>query len=165
MSVESLPKPHDIATGVISSWRGRCLDFFARGERSVDMALELVSSRDASLSMKPLAGQRLADVVRLAVEEGGATEKQSTGLLLALERWSSINAKRAYLAHGVTTVLLDRHGDWHVQFDFIRYHAKRRDAERWACSKEEALQFEAALAEAFKALSAQLGHFRKRLAL
>jgi hypothetical protein len=160
LSGPDLLKPHDLAAAEINGWRGRCLDLFARGERAVDMALEAVSKLE--LPMKPLAGQRLADVVRLAVEDTGATEKQSSALLLALERWSLINAHRAYLAHGVATVLLDRQGEWHVQFDFVRYQSKRRDQQRWPLSKDEALQFEAELEQAFKAISAQLGQFRKR---
>jgi N-acetylglutamate synthase-like GNAT family acetyltransferase len=155
-------KPHDLAAAEINGWRGRCLDLYARGERSVDHSLELASRCDGIPAMKPLAGQRLAEVLRLAVEEPGTTEKQSTGLLLALERWSGINAQRAYLAHGVATVLLDRQGAWHAQFDFVRYQGKRREPQRWALSKNEALQFEAELEQAFMVLSAQLGHFRKR---
>ena len=80
-----------------------------------------------------------------------------------LEAWERVEPQRAYLAHGVATVMLDRQASWHAQFDFTKYQAKNRDPQRWNCSKREAEQFEADLEQGFKNLSAQLGQFRTRL--
>lgn len=163
MSDQSLAKPHDIAAGEIDGWRGRCLDLFAKTERAVAVALEAACDKDASLTIRHLAGQRMADLIKLIEGDGKATEKQRNALRRALEAWERVEPQRAYLAHGVATVMLDRQASWHAQFDFTKYQAKNRDPQRWNCSKREAEQFEADLEQGFKNLSAQLGQFRTRL--
>lgn len=135
---------------------------FARGERSIDLALEVAISARPDSGMKHLAGHRLADLAKLAAEEVAATEKQKLALRTCLESWHEIHAKRAFLAHGVTTVLLDRHGDWHAQFDFVRYQGKQRQAERWCLSKHEAWDYEGRLKRGLALLATELGQFRKR---
>lgn len=60
-------------------------------------------------------------------------------------------------------VLLDRTGEWHVQFDMTVWRANQPDPARLSWSKNEADAFEARLADSFKNLSSQLGQFRKRL--
>ena len=156
-------KPHDVAAGEIDGWRGRCLDLFAKAERAVAVTLEAVAARDPLLSIKHLAGHRMVDLNKLAASEDGATEKQSKALLAALDAWPGLEGKRTFLAHGITTVLLDRHGSWQARFDVTNYRPNKRERLNWTCSKDEALEFEALLEQAFKALSAQLGQFRKRL--
>ena len=163
MTHQALLKPHDLAADEINGWRGRCLDLFARGERTIDLALETALTGAPGLAMKHLAGHRLADLAKLVSEEKTATEKQKQSLQSSLDSWLASNTKRAFLAHGVTTVLLDRHGDWHAQFDFVRYQGKQRQAERWSCSKHEAWDYERLLERSLILLSSQLGHFRKRI--
>jgi hypothetical protein len=105
----------------------------------------------------------MADLNKLAASEAGATEKQSKALLAALDVWPGLEGKRTFLAHGIATVLLDKHGSWQARFDFTSYRPNKRERLSWICSKGDALEFEALLEQAFKALSAQLGQFRKRL--
>lgn len=164
MSDQSIAKPHDIAAGEINGWRGRCLNLFAKAERAVALTLEIANQQNASLTIRHLSGQRLADLAKFAEGIGQMTEKQHKALLFALESWQRVECKRVYLAHGVLTVLLDRQADWHVQLDFTRYLTKSREPQRWNCSRREAEQFEAELEKGFKDMSAQLGHLRKRLA-
>jgi hypothetical protein len=163
MSEQPIAKPHDMAAGQINSWRGHCLDLFAKAERAIASALEAACDKNPSLTIKHLAGHRLADLARIVTDTGTANEKRSKALLDALAAWQCVDAKRAFLAHGVSTVLLDRHGAWHVQLDFTRYQSKRRDRERWSLSELEAAQFEDDLEQKFKLLSTQLGQFRKGL--
>ena len=158
-------KPHDLAAGEISGWRGRCLDLFARGERIIDAVLEVAGDLDPALTMKHLAGQRIADLRKLASAEKGASEKQKLAVLACLERWQAVHSKRAFFAHGIVTALIDKQAGWHVQLDFTRYQGKQRDRQRWSISNQEAMRFEQELAHETHVLSAQLGQFRKRLAL
>ena len=163
MSDESPPKPHDIAAGEIDAWRGRCLDWFAKGERAIALTLEAAAKNDAALTIRHLAGHRLADLAKLAAGDGKATERQAKALSGALEAWRQIESRRAFIAHGVATVLMDRNAKWYVQLDFSNYQAKSTERLRWTSSKDEAEQFETELEQGFKGLSAQLGQFRKRL--
>lgn len=162
MSDETLANPYDIAAGEIDGWRGRCVDLFAKAERAVALALEAACDRDESLTIRHLAGQRLADLIKLVENDDKATEKQRNALRRALDAWERVEPQRAYFAHGVAKVLLDKQGNWHAQFNFTKYQAKSREPQRWNCSKREAEQFETDLEQGFKDLSAQLGHFRKR---
>lgn len=45
----------------------------------------------------------------------------------------------------------------------VIYRSNKAAPERWAIRQEEGDQFLTELADAFKKLSGQLGHFRKRL--
>ena len=164
MSSEPGITPHDIAAAEINCWRGRCLDLFAKAEAAVDLALRSAIERGMAASMKHLTGQRLAEIVSLASSEARATDRQKQALIASLENWQALYAKRNFFAHGVATVLMDRHGRWSVQLDFWVYRTGREILERWSWNKDEALQFEADLEQCFKALSAQLGCFRSRLA-
>jgi hypothetical protein len=164
VSEASIVKPHDLAAAEISGWRGRCLDLFAKGERIIDTVLEAADGGGVPVSMKHLAGQRIADMQKLAAAEKGATEKQRHAGLACLEGWQAVHSKRAFFAHGVVTTLIDKQAGWHVQLDFTRYQGKLRDRQRWTISQQEALEFEERLVRELQALSAQLGQIRKRLA-
>jgi hypothetical protein len=155
--------PYDQAAGVIDSWRGRCLNLFARAEHAVSKTLEAGLERDGAIKIRHLAGQRLGDLTTL-VQGQEMTAKQRDALTAALADWAHVELKRAYLAHGVVLALLDKQSCWHVQLDFTAYRGSAFERCRWNLSGLEAEAFEKQLATACHALSAQLGHFRKRLA-
>ena len=92
-----------------------------------------------------------------------ATEKQKASLTKALTGWKDYDQDRPWLSHGIVTVLLDRNGEWHAQFDMTKWQANLAQKGRKTWSKAEALEFEKCLASAFRVLSSQLGQFRKRL--
>ncbi|HWK41069.1 MAG TPA: hypothetical protein VNR60_03980 [Croceibacterium sp.] len=163
MSGEVVVKPHDLAAGKIYGWRGRCIDFFARGERTVAATLEAVCEKDTSLKIGHLAGQRLSDLRKIVEIDSNATKRQQKIALQALNDWQKVEVRRPYFSHGVVTVLIERNSDWHVRLDFTKYQGKTREPQSWSCSVVEAQQFEAELECAFKNLSSQLGQFRKRL--
>jgi hypothetical protein len=160
--VSELPvlRPYDQATAEIAGWRGRCLDLFARGERAIGSALE-TSGRDPDSKINHLAGQRMVQLERVAASPE-ATGKQRQAFDAARTAWKEVDAKRAYLAHGVATPLLDKNGAWQVRLDFTDYRGSKLERRQWTASRSEAYDFEARLASAFKLMSAQLGQLRKR---
>src|SRR5207253_8441880 len=100
-------KPLDQATAEIAGWRGRCLDLFARGERAIGQALE-VRAAEAGAKINHLAGQRVAQLEKIAASRE-ATAKQRLAYDTAVAAWKDVDARRAFLAHGIATALLDRH--------------------------------------------------------
>ena len=155
------PKPHDLACAEIAAWRGRCLDLFAKGERSVSQALEVLRACDPSIKIKHLASQRLNDLVGVT-SALTLTGKQRKSLDSALKAWEAVDARRKLFAHGVATPLLDKQGSWHIRFDFIVF--PQAELVQWTASRAEANEFESDLTTAFKALSTELGQLKKRSA-
>lgn len=155
-------KPFEIAAGEIEGWRGRCLNIFSRGEHAVAAALQVARAQDPKVRIQHLAGQRLTELQRVS-ELGAGTERQKAGLASALASWKECDERRPCLSHGMTTVLLDRNGEWHVQFDMTVWRANQPYPEKLSWSKNEAVAFEARLVDCFKILSSQLGQFKKRL--
>jgi hypothetical protein len=163
MSEQTGLKPHDIASAHIDTWRGRCLDFFARGERAVGQLLEAAIVAGRPVKLRHLGGQRLADSTAFA-ETCGGTAKQVAALRLSLQSWQAVEARRSFFAHGVATTLLDKNGRWFVTLDFIAYRSNSPVPERWTLSGSEAAEFEERLSEAFVALARELGQLKTRLA-
>lgn len=162
MSEQTGLKPHDIASAHIESWRGRCLDFFARAERAVGQMLETAMIAGKPVKLRHLGGQRLVDLAAFA-ETCGGTAKQVAVLRLSLQNWQTVEARRSFLAHGVATALLDRNSRWFVTLDFTAYRSNAPAPERWTLSGSEAAEFEKRLSEAFAALARELGQLKRRL--
>ena len=118
---------------------------------------------DGCVTIKHLAGQRTADLEWLTRNETG-TVKQRQALSNALAGWAELEARRAYIAHGVVTVRVDKNGLWRARVDFTAYRNGPGEKCRWSFSRTEADDFEMSLERGFRALSAQLGQLRKRLA-
>jgi hypothetical protein len=156
-------KPHDLAKAEIDAWRGRCINIFSRGEKAVTDCLTAASEGKPPVRLEPLAGQRLNSLERL-VGEHEATKAQKDALISAIATWRLHDEKRPTFSHGVATELLDRHGVWHVQFDFVAVTKAAGLAYRVTYSKSEAEIFEKSLHDAFTKLAGQLGQLRKRLA-
>lgn len=156
------PRPHDLAKAEIDAWRGRCMNIFARGEKAVTDSLLTASGGTAVPRLDPLAGQRLNSLEKL-VEAHEATKPQKGALLDAIAAWRLHDEKRPLLSHGVATELMDRHGVWHVQLDFIAVQKGVGVPNRATFGKGEAETFEKSLHAAFTRLSQQLGQLRKRL--
>ncbi|MEO6040698.1 MAG: hypothetical protein ABIP41_02245 [Croceibacterium sp.] len=163
MTEAAVLTPHIQAAAEIAAWRGRCIDVFAKGERAVGQVLELANAKDGSIKIRHLAGQRMADVEEI-VDKMTATASQQQAARDAIGNWKDAENKRAFIAHGISTPLLDRNGYWYVHLDFVAYRGSRCEARRWSVSGSEAVEFEASLTEAFKGLATQLGQVRKRFA-
>ena len=146
---------------VPDAWRGQCLQLFARAERCVAETLECAQELDAKVPLRHLAGQRLKDFSDLAASNG--TLKEVAALTNAIDRWRLVEEKRLFLAHGVSLEARDKSGEWVVLLDTKVYSAKQKEQRRWTVTQDEAVQFQAELTDAFKALSSQAGQFRRRL--
>jgi hypothetical protein len=141
---------------------GRCLNTFARGEQAVAVALQVARAQDPKVRIPHLAGQRLTELERVALMTAG-TENQKASLARVLADWKEHDERRPCFSHGMTTALIDRMGEWHVQFDMNAWRANQAHPVRLNWSKDEAFAFEARLASCFTSLSSQLGQLRKRL--
>ncbi|KUO56675.1 MAG: hypothetical protein APF78_11230 [Sphingomonadales bacterium BRH_c3] len=155
--------PYKNARTEIDSWRGRCLDLYARSEKAVALTLETAKQHDHPVKLRHLAGQRLDDLLSITDQDNG-TAKQKEALARAIDGWRAIESHRVFLAHGTMKELLDRKGKWHAQFDVTTYKSNNPTPDRMMISQTEALELQADLEKGFKSLSAQLGQFRKRLA-
>lgn len=154
-------KPHDLAKAEIEAWRGRCLNVFARGEKAVTDSLICASTSSCAPRLEPLAGHRLNSLAKL-VAAHDATKPERELLCAAIAEWRRHDEKRPLFSHGVATELLDRHGLWHAQIDFLAVHKGAATPVRATFTKPEAEQFETNLHQAFTKLAGQLGQFRKR---
>ncbi|MCK0099022.1 hypothetical protein MWU38_06490 [Qipengyuania sp. S6317L1] len=155
---------HQIARAEIDSWRGRCMDIYARSERAVSEVLQTAQECGQSVKLSAMAGPRLAEVQGLA-ERLTQTGKQRQAASNAIIRWRGIEPKRAYLAHGELTTLLDREDRWHARLDLTRFKANRPIEEVWVMAHNEVEAFEEELQESFAQLKQQLGMLRKGLLL
>ena len=145
----------------IAAWRGECLNFFARTEAAVSKSLDDAFSAGKVTKIRHLAGQRLADLAELSEQISG-TNKQLAAFSNALRTWQSVESKRQFLAHGTLMIAQGQQG-WVAIFDLTTYRGSERSAERWTVTQAEASEFLESLKDAFKRLSGQLGHFRKRI--
>ena len=143
-------------------WRGRCLNYFARFEAAVRKSLETAQAAGRQDKIRHLAGQQLADLISLSEEIEG-TSRQLKAFSTALNSWRLIESRRQFLAHGVGTVANEPNGDWIMILDVTVYRGNSRQDHRWAVRQQEAETFVDDLAKAFKDMSGQLGHFRKRV--
>lgn len=143
-------------------WRGHCLNYFARFEAAVSKSLEAAKEAGRVAKIRHLAGQQLADLIVLSEEVEG-TSKQLKAFSNALNAWQIIEPKRQFLAHGVGTLAHEQNGDWLLLLDVNSYRSNVASFTRWAVREKEAEHFATDLTNAFKAMSGQLGHFRKRI--
>ena len=104
----------------------------------------------------------MADLIQLSEEVAG-TDKELRAFSTALARWQKTEDRRQFLAHGVATVSHDYKQNWVLLLDITTYRSNIGTFHRWALREEEAGEFLSDLENAFKAVSGQLGHFRKRL--
>ncbi len=153
-------RPHDLARVEIETWRGRCLNVFARMEKSVTETLVRLRDGNHHLSLEPLAGQRFKTLEGM-ITVYPATTAQHQARQKALDSWRELDVMRPFFSHGILTELIGRTGEWHLQFDFIAIRKGKAEVQRLNWSKAEALAFEERLLAAFKALTNQLGQLRK----
>ena len=112
--------------------------------------------------IRHLSGQKFTDVVD-ACECLQLTARQKSAFKRAVIRWEGVQAKRAIMAHGVGTEVLDRYGNWFVVFDMVTHKDDEAIEMRWTLSQAETIEFQSDLAESFKNLSNQLGQMKKHL--
>lgn len=146
----------------VESWRGQCLNVFARTELAVSKCLLAAKEAGHEVKLRHLGGQRLADLIDLSSRIDG-TAKQKKALENALNAWLAVDGKRQFLAHGCASVSKDSAGNWVALFDLIAFRGNQPSADRWAVKQDEAELFLKELTTAFTRLSGEIGHFKKRL--
>ncbi len=151
-----------VARGEIECWRGQCLDKYSRIESAIGKTLESAQAQRAVTRIPHLAGQRLCELEKLAANVPG-TNRQKAALTAALDRFRPLEHDRAFIVHGVMTVLLDERGMWWANFDIVVYGKAVAEPRRRIFAKKEAIAFYEELSAAFAALSREVGQLRKRL--
>lgn len=162
---ESPTDNYATARSDVASWRGSCLDVYARGERAIGQCLLAMKSHSKfgeTVKLQHLAGQRTATVQGL-LDGLGLTGKALKAVKNALDLWLQLDSQRAFLAHGVVQVALDQKGQWVAIFDMVVFRANIATSQRWAVTALEAKEHTERLETAWKSLSAQLGQVRKRV--
>jgi hypothetical protein len=164
MSVENFTdiSPHDMARAEIEAWRGECLDFFAQGEAMIGLLLELALKLGYEVELNQFAPQRTLEAMRL-VELVGGTDEEVRDALDALGLWQGVESRGELLAHGTSTTVLDRQGNWFAIIDTVTYRAGKPNKGRWVVSHAETDEFAKQLGRAFTKIKYQLGCTRLRL--
>lgn len=150
-------------TGAANQWRGAAIQIFAQTEFAVSETLErlsLVPERGEQVRLRPLVGQRFADLADalsgpFAAEGGRATE--------ALARFRRHEAFRSILCHGVAKVLQDRTGGWAIIFRLVTLKGRSAERSSRTVEQNEAEQLLAELQADGRKLSAALQSLRARL--
>ncbi len=103
----------DRATLEANAWRGAALQIFGQMENDVCRTLLLLASLPGGekLKLRHLVGQRVEDLAR-AIGGEGAFARKGARAAVSLEHFRRHDWLRAFLAHGVGEVALDRNGDW-----------------------------------------------------
>lgn len=153
---------HQIARAEIEAWRGKCIDLFARGERAIISALQTAQASGKEVKISPMAGPRFSEIQSLILKVD-ATQKQRDAASAAINLWQEVEPKRAFLAHGELTTLLEAQGGWHARFDLTRVKANTPIEEQWVLDRPETTKFNDRLKSGFVSLSCELGSLRKRL--
>lgn len=153
---------YQTARAEIDAWRGNCIDSFARGERAIISALRAARDSGVEVRISPMAGPRFSEIQSLILRVD-ATKKQRHAASAALSLWQEVEPKRAFLAHGELTTLLESQGEWHARFDLTRVKANTPVQEQWVLDRLEADKFTEQLKNSFASLTRELGSLRKRL--
>jgi hypothetical protein len=151
-----------LAGSQIDAWRGRCLNRFAEVEAISGSALEAAYASGKASRPGQFGGQRLAALLKLAEEHFGR-EPSRRAFRAAVKEWKVVEARRAFLAHGIATYLADNKSRWHAFFDFTIYSRTGPRAERWALSQSEADVFEAELSRTARTLSHEIEKLKSLL--
>ncbi|MDE2560738.1 MAG: hypothetical protein KGL48_00695 [Sphingomonadales bacterium] len=152
----------DDADAIFESWRGRCVNTFARGEDAIGRVLETARSAGHDVRLQHLAGQRLKALRDLS-DRLKATEPQRKAWQIALDAWQALDEDRAYLAHGVMITLRDRRGNNFLRQSMTVYKSDKADRRERLLPCDFTGEFEERLKRAYADLRRELGQFRKRL--
>lgn len=150
-------------TSEVNSWRGACLQCFARAEAAVTEALLFLSGvgqRGFAVRLRHLTGQRLEDLASVVgsggefADEGGAAHK-------ALVSYRTYESLRAHLAHDVARVALERNGKWVVVFRQLAIRSRTASRSTIAFEQAEAGEMLADLKRLTQQLDTALTNLRR----
>ncbi|QIK95574.1 hypothetical protein G7076_02950 [Sphingomonas sp. HDW15A] len=153
------------ARDAAATWRGRCLDAFARSETAVTQTLlflATVDKRGKSIKLPHLLGQRY-DALWNAIGAGGEFAEEAGIAADALIKFKEHDTLRAQLAHGTFTVTLDHRGNWHLAARVLSLRAGRESSDLLVITESEASETLTAVERDGSRLRSTLGQFRQRL--
>lgn len=157
--------PFDATRNAAAEWRGRCLDVFARTEAAVTETLLLlaaVKKREAVVKLPHLVGQRY-DALASVIAPAGAFAEEGKRAAGALAKFRQHDSLRAFIAHGVFVVTLDRRGRWHLVARVLALRGGRESRALFVTEEGEAAEILRALDKAGGDLGSALGQVRQRL--
>ena len=163
MSVElpielSASQAHEHATDDVNRWRGHCIECFARLERGMGEALELIAGASRSSKRVPLTFGDKAKALRSAISPDGPFA--NARLLKALQDADALLDQRNRLVHASGKVWIDGAGGWAWAY---RFKPAGKAEELGIYEQKAAHQFEVQLARSSQGLCSRLQAFRQKL--
>ncbi|MBW4331044.1 hypothetical protein KY084_09185 [Stakelama sp. CBK3Z-3] len=161
----ALPRaPFEIARDAVATWRGRCLDVFARTELAVSetlLVLAAVDGRGKAIKLPHLVGQRYDSLAAATGPEGNFAEEGKV-VANAVLQFKEHDSLRSHLTHGVFTVTLDHRCSWHLVSHLLSLRAGRETRDLFVTQQEEAASLLRALEKNSLRLRSNLGQLRAR---
>lgn len=161
----ALPRaPFEAARDAAATWRGRCLDVFARSEGAVTETMLVLASVDGcapALKLPHLVGQRY-DALSNALVADGAFADEGKPAFMAMAEFRKHDALRTHLSHGIFTVTLDHRGNWHLVARVVALRAGRAARDLLVVEQAEAAAILEALEKDANRLRSVLGQLRHR---
>ena len=154
--------PFEAARDAAATWRGRCLDVFARCEGAVTetlLVLAAVDGRAPALKLPHLVGQRY-DALSKALGPNGAFAEKGKPAFTAMATFQKHDALRTQLSHGIFTVTLDQRGNWHLVTRVLALRAARAARDLLVVEQAEAAAILEALEHDGNRLRSVLGQLR-----
>jgi len=165
MSVElpielSAKQAHEAAIDDVNRWRGHCVECFARLERAMGDALELMAFTLPSMKRVPFTfGDKVKELRKALVSVGPATDR----LLKSLQGADGLLDQRNRIVHASGKVWIDASGNWAWTYRFKP--SGKTEEEVGLYEKKAALQIEIELAKTSQSLCSQLRTVTQRLAV
>lgn len=165
MSVErpiilSAAQAHEAAIDDVNRWRGRCVECFARLERGMGEALELIAGASSTLKRVPFTFGDKVKALRSAISPAGPFA--NARLLKALQGADELLDQRNRIVHASGKVWIDAAGNWAWAY---RFKPAGRSEDIGNYEQKAAYQFEGQLARSSQALCDRLHAFSQKLAV
>lgn len=143
----------------ICSWRGRCLNLYARSDELVCETLMVAEAAGHAVDLTLPVHEQLIALRELAEAETGGDGKRSS-VVRALDAWTKLAVRRPFVVTGVVTALMQNRERWHARFDAMTGEGDSVKIEQWVADKIEAEAFEEVLDAAYGVLSIELEQFQ-----
>lgn len=161
----SIPRAQfEAARDAAATWRGRCLEVFARSEAAVTetlLILAQVDKRGASLKLPHLVGQRY-DALSNAIGPDGAFADEGKAVVEPLSKFRSHDSLRTQISHGVFTVTLDHRGQWHLASRVLALRTGRANRDLFVTDQAGSDELLKSLEKDGGRLRSALGQLRRR---
>ncbi|WP_066559230.1 hypothetical protein [Croceicoccus bisphenolivorans] len=148
----------------ICSWRGRCMNLYARSDEIVCETLMVAEAAGHAVDLTLPPHEQLGTLRDLAEAETGGNGKRSN-VVRAIDAWTKLGARRPFVVNGVVTALMQNRERWHARFDSMVGEGESVKIDQWIADKIEAEAFEEVLDAAYTLLSVELEQFQTHFGL